>query len=68
MFLIKQALYEWVTVISGEEDTYTWWGWSVVLAFVTWSVFASGAECTKSSCVLSASQWRQQSGKSVDYE
>lgn len=37
MSLIKQALYEWVTVISAEEDTYTWWGWSVVLAFVTWS-------------------------------
>lgn len=31
-------------------------------------VFASGAECTKSSCVLSSSQWRQQSGKSLDYE
>lgn len=68
MFLIKQALHEWVTVISAEEDTYTWWGWSVVLAFVTWSVFASGAGCTKSPCVLSSSQWRQQSGKSVDYE
>lgn len=38
MFLIKQALHEWVTVISAEEDTYTWWGWSVVLAFVTWSL------------------------------
>lgn len=70
MFLIKQALHEWVTVISAEEDT--WWGWSVVLAFVTWCmcarVFASEAECTKSSCVLSPSQWRQQSGKSADYE
>ena len=31
-------------------------------------VFGSGAECTKSSCVLSSSQQRQQSGKSLDYE
>lgn len=48
MFVIKQPLHEWVTVISAEE--HTWWGWSVVLAFVTWCVFASEAECSKSSC------------------
>lgn len=65
MFLIKQPLHEWVTVISTEEDT--WWGWSVVLAFVTWCVFASEAEWSMTSCVPPP-QWRQQSGKSADYE